>query len=181
MGYTLAAFRPPSNFPTGLAGFLFENHWFVWLALGCVAAALCWSGFNTRKPILTRIGGGILLATMGWIVIAMLVDTPRERLMTANKTLVNAAAHSDLNGVMAFLSPEVVLGQWDRNQIEAQLQDRFTEVHITGNFIRVLDTDYSGGQEATTHLVVWTQTSDVGPFTTEWRFQWQDYPHRVIG
>ncbi|HTV48805.1 MAG TPA: hypothetical protein VMG59_10225 [Phycisphaerae bacterium] len=176
MGFTLAAFRLPSSFPTSLAGPLFENHWFVWLALGCIAAALFWSGLNTRRQVFIRVGGGILFITVAWMTMALLVDTPRERLLNANKAVVSAAGHSDLSGVMAYLSPDVTLGNWDRNQIEQQLQQRFAQAHITGNFIRVLDTSYSGGGAATTHLVIWTQTSDYGPFTTEWRLQWQDQP-----
>jgi hypothetical protein len=170
---TLAAWRLPSGFPSGLGGLLFESHWLVWLALAIVAAAFCWSGLRAGRPVLVRIGGVLAALVICWIGIAMLIDTPRERLINANEALVNAAAHNDVPGVMAFLAPEIVLGTWDRDQIQEQLENRFSQIHITGNFIRVLDVQ-DAGSTASVHLVVWTQTSDVGPFTTEWRLEWQD-------
>lgn len=175
---TLAYIRLGAGFPKSVSAIIFENHWAIWAAMLLCAIAALWRGLNTQRPALRNIGCAILAVTLLWIFTAVLVVTPHERLVNANDAIVSAAAHDDVPAIMRYISQRATFGQWNYVQMQSGLADRLKSAHITGNIIRSMSVQMRGNQ-AVTHMVIWTSTRDYGPVTTSWRFIWLD--HRPPG
>lgn len=171
---TLAYIRLGAGFSKSVSAIIFENHWAIWAAMFLCAIAAIWRGFNTQWAALRNIGGAILAVTLLWIFTAVLVVTPHERLVNANDAIIRAAAHGDVPAIMRYVSRRATFGQWNYAQIQSGLADRLKSAHITGNIIRSMSVQMRGDQ-AVTHMVIWTGTRDYGPMTTSWRFIWQDH------
>ena len=165
--------RLPSSYSSSIAA-IFESHWFIWTALLGVAGACIWRGLRDGHRRLMQVGAVVGGITIFWILLAWLVITPRERLITANQAVVRAAAHDDVAGIVHFLSPQAVVGTWPRSRVAAEVQIRLNAARISGNFIRMLKVRLHG-KRARVRLVVWTQTRDWGPFITAWQLLWQDH------
>ncbi len=170
----LLAFRLPSSFPQGLARVLFENHWLLWGGLVIAAAAMMWRGLTGADSKLRNAGAIVLVIVLLWALLALLVETPRERLIACHQELVAAAQRKQTDVILQELAPNVRFGRWNLADIQQTLSQRLAEINITHNYIRLLKVHISG-HTAVSNMNVWTDTRNFGgPIISYWRFHWQD-------
>ncbi|NNM86513.1 MAG: hypothetical protein HKL96_12255 [Phycisphaerales bacterium] len=172
----LLTVRLPSSFPQSLARLLFENHWLLWGGLCIAAAALTWRGLTNANVRLRNVGAFAVLAVIAWVLVALLVQTPRERLIACHENLVEAAQQKQTDIIIRELSPDVRFGRWNFSDIQRTLAQRLASINITHNYIRLLKVHITG-QTAVSNMNVWTDTRNFGgPIISYWRFHWQDQP-----
>ena len=172
----LLAIRLPSSFPQSLARLLFENHWLLWGGVFIAAAAITWRGMTNANVRMRNVGALALLAVFFWVLLALLVQTPRERLIACHETLVEAAQQKQAGRIMRELSPDVRFGRWNFSDIQRTLAQRLADINITHNYIRLLKVHITG-PTAVSDMNVWTDTRNFGgPIISYWRFQWKDQP-----
>ncbi len=172
----VALLRLGAEFPSGLGGILFENHWLIWAALLLLGVAGLWQGINLQRAVVRNVGIGILSVLAIWITMAWLVVTPYERLVNANTAVVKAAARNNVPAIMHYVSRRAIFGRWNYAEIQSGLAVRLKMAHITDNIIRTMAVHIMKNQ-AVTRLVIWTSTRDYGPVVTVWRLVWLDH-HR---
>ena len=172
----LMMIRLPSSFPQSLARLLFENHWLLWGGLFIAAAALTWRGLTNVNVALRNFGAFTIVILIFWVLLALLVQTPRERLIACHEKLVAAAQQKQTAIIIRELSPEVRFGRWNFSDIERALAQRLASINISHNYIRLLKVHITG-QTAVSNMNVWTDTRNFGgPIISYWRFYWQDQP-----
>ncbi len=172
----LLTIRLPSSFPQSQAGLLFAHHWLLWGGLLVAAAAVTWRGLPGGDVSLRNAGALAAIAVSVWMLLALLMQTPRERLIACHEKLVKAAQQRRTDLIIRELSPEVRVGRWNFSDIQRTLAQRLASIHITHNYIRLLKVHITG-QTAVSTMNVWTETRDFGgPIISYWRFDWQNQP-----
>lgn len=106
----LASAPPPLPDPPAVERWLFERPFVVGPALLGLGGAI-FLALNRRNQA-TRglaIGGGLALLGVVLVVVGVLVETPRERLVRQSRALVDAVVAGDAGAVDALLADDLVL------------------------------------------------------------------------
>lgn len=109
-------FLPPDPPPLPTAPLLefltLESPWSLVLA-ALIAAIVAWRVLSARHPRRARTAcAGFVLFGVGVVILSRVVETPRERLARATRTLVAAVAEADLEGVRSAMTPDAALYWW---------------------------------------------------------------------
>src|SRR3954462_11773966 len=98
----LLALRAPSFLSPPVAGFLFEDHW-AWWAGAALLGGVLWYLAGVRADLrMLRAGQAILAATALWVLAALAIDSPTERLYAAHVDLAAAVEKADVQRVFTY-------------------------------------------------------------------------------
>lgn len=172
---TLAALRSPDFFSDQVAAFLFDSHWLWWLAIAAVAVVFFFLGRSRADKRLLQAGIVAFAVTALWILVALLVASPGERLYNAHKGLAQAAAAHDVDRMLTYLSDNFlapVIGITADVPARATIAgylDRYgiKQTHITAY-------RYTRGTTTAVSDVTFITESSAGPIKTAWRLSWDD-------
>jgi hypothetical protein len=174
----LALIRSP-RLPDSVGGFLFETHWVYWAALAVVGLALWYRGrsVGAEGSVMARAGAIAAGVALVWAALAMVIDTPAERLYRAHRSMAEAAAKGDMDTLVGFLADDFrcpQLGVKDLGAARPELSERLKSYGIRSSTITKYDKTASG-DSATVHLTLLTETAQ-GSILTGWRLVWADVP-----
>ncbi len=178
LGGTLGQLRSPS-LPTSISGALFETHWLAWVVLLVVGLAVWYRGrtLGAQGVTTARVGAIVAGVALVWAGLAMVVDTPAERLYKAHTGMAAAADKGDMDRLVGYLADDFrcpQLGIETLGDSREELSTRLKSYGIKENHIMNYHTVISG-DEATVKVAILT-TMDTGPITTTWRLVWADVP-----
>ena len=173
----MLALRSPPFLPEGVAGVLLETHWVWWIVAGVVGLGICWMSRVRSDRRSMRVGYAILGVAVMWVLAALLVDTPRERLTRIHEELGAAARDHDFDRVASFLADDFAAPQIGvsgdaipRDEIAARIK----EYGVKESYFRALSIRMNG-READSAITLLT-TTDAGPILTSWELRWRDVP-----
>jgi hypothetical protein len=178
LGRELGMLRGP-RLPESINGYLFETHWLWWLALAVIGAALWYRGrtVGAEGTLMARIGTIAVGMALLWAALAMVIDTPAERLYRAHQSMADAAAKGDMDRLVSFLADDFRCPQLDVKDLgsaRAELSARLKGFGIRGSTI----TKYQpvvARDSATVNVALLTETAE-GTILTNWRLVWADEP-----
>lgn len=186
---------PPLPTTTGLAHYTLESPWALALVL-VVAAGLCWMFVvPMSRGRAGRIGAAVLaLLGIGVVVLANLVDTPREKVQHAVVGLVDAIATGDTRRADALLTPAAAIYDFEGSSPidKASILERVSTDFGHGGKYELADRAVLEAQiavdsaaSAKTQIKVRVSSKDWGgPYISWWRMDLSrdgDGPWRVSG
>ncbi len=178
LGRELGMLRAP-RLPDSLNGYLFETHWAVWLTVGVIGAALWYRGrtIGAEGALMARVGTIAAAVALVWAALAMVIDTPAERLYRAHRAMADAAAKADMDTLVSFLADDFRCPQLDVKNLGSarpELSARLKAFGIRSSTITKYETVVAG-DSATVHLALLTESAE-GTILTNWRLVWADEP-----
>lgn len=162
---------------------LFETPWWLPTSILLFGVGLFITGNNRRQFKMRTFGLGVIVLAIALMLVSYWVDTPAEKCLKNTRSLVAAFQAKDWSKFESLLDPRASVGigssltiYSNRDQIvqaarRAQEMYRFTAARVLSaqatqqdSFIAVTMTLYTD-QEATMGR----------PFTSSWKFEWQDF------
>jgi hypothetical protein len=173
----LAVLRSPSFLPDALAAALFERHLAWWVAAAAIGAVLMFLGRSRADRRLDRIGTVALAAVALWVVAAVLLDTPGERLYTAHTGLAAAAKEGDADKVVGYFDTHFIAPQLNITSATVardEVASRLKEYGIQETYITAYD-NRRRGSTAVTAITAITKTNAY-TLKSSWQLDWEDMP-----
>lgn len=177
---TLGYVRAPGWLPGGVSESLFTPHWVYAIGL-LVAGLLLWffAPKNLRKP-LRRGGAGLVLIAVGWMLLALLFDSPGERLNALHTRIVEAASAGDGAAIVGVLAPDFRFGTAGKTDMGLQVDTTLKMLKPKSNLIRFYEATISD-ERASTKINIFTTLDSAaniptGPYLTKWQLSWRDDP-----
>lgn len=177
------ALRAPGFLPSGLTDALFGNHWGFWLAGILLAGVLFWLGRD--NPRVRQVSASLGILTLAWAALALLVETPAERLRAAHAEILAAAQARDTGRILRQLDPTFrceSLRIVAASEFAPAVQALLTLYPVETAYI----TDYRSAMYplqrtaeltgATTAVTIVTRIGGLGPTKTTWELHWSDDP-----
>jgi hypothetical protein len=122
----------------------------------------------------------MLAVTVLWVLAALALDSPAERLYAAHLDLAAAVEKADVERVFSYFEPHFTVPALGIRGDELaaardQLADILKRYGIKDSHITDYHTALNGDGTAVTQFTVLT-LSDMGPIKTTWQLSWNDQP-----
>lgn len=141
----------------------------VWLLGGALIALqflliVIWSWRRTRRTgLAVRVG---FVVAPALIALSYFVETPREKIETICKQLVDAVEREDAFAFERLLAPEFQLGSVNRSQVESYLERLFARVDVSHSILHAFEFDIRDDHATAEFLAKTDVVYD------EWRQSW---------
>jgi hypothetical protein len=180
----LLALRSPPFFPHSITAVLFETHYGTWIALLLLGAVALFLAHSKNNPKILRPGQLILAVTILWILAALLIKTPAERLYNAHLALADATAKADVDRILSYFAPTFtanagpvqILDSTTAPQAKSAIADALKTYGIRGTSIHTYTYSTLTHTNATTYFSA--LTSGDYPILTTWQVYWEDIPNQ---
>ncbi len=164
----LAAVRAPGFLP----GFLFENQWWIWIAMAGLAGALGWMRLG-------KWAGGVVAVLAVWVGLAAVFVTPGERLEAAHRGIVNAAQTRNCDALCGYLASDFSFGVMGKTEMRIGLKAVLEWARFESNRVRFYEGKVEGdlaSSQVNVLTLMDAKSGQGGPYVSKWWLEWRDEP-----
>lgn len=170
----------PPNWPDPpmLEHYLLESPWGPAIVLAAVGVGLFIAGGRRASPLMQWVGGGAgVLLGVGLVLLAMSVQTGREKMVAGTEKLAEAAAEPfDLTTIEKLTTDDATLLGWNRQIMMAVARNASQRVSVDGYSVTAMDVIRDGPNRGRTYVAVIGRVRTElggGGFRSRWIMRWR--------